>query len=153
MPKKKDEKSVRVTQVCRSLIAQNVLQMSQEIKEKKKAAEMEREESKAKKKCHFEIFVKVKDICVCWKNKCVASGLKQCTICLCVMKSNCTKSKYKGGDGKMPVMDFLDHNKHKTRKIPQEHIDIDYECSDADFDDSSGYEPPLMVGWGEDEEF
>ena len=34
-PKKKDKKSVQVTQVCGSLIAQNVLQMSQEIKEKK----------------------------------------------------------------------------------------------------------------------
>lgn len=49
MLKKKDEKSVCVTQVYGSLTAQNVFQMSQEIKEKKKAAEMKtRKQSKEK---------------------------------------------------------------------------------------------------------
>lgn len=62
MLKKKDEKSVCVTQVYGSLIAQNVFQMSQEIKEKK-AAEMKKE-SKAKKKfvkdkVHFTNFCKM----------------------------------------------------------------------------------------------
>ena len=47
--KKKDEKSVCVTQVYGSLTAQNVFQMSQEIKEKKKAAGIKtRKQSKEK---------------------------------------------------------------------------------------------------------
>lgn len=48
MLKKKDEKSVCVTQVYGSLIAQNVFQMSQEIKEKKAAEMKTRKQSKEK---------------------------------------------------------------------------------------------------------
>ena len=73
---------------------------------------MKREESKVKKKCQFKIFVKCKDNCVCCK-KCVASGLKQCTICLCLVKSNFTDSKYKGGDRQKRSMDFVNQNNKK----------------------------------------
>ena len=58
----KIERSVYITQVCGSLIAQNVSQMTQEIKEKTEAAEMKRAENKAKKKLQSEIFLKSTDI-------------------------------------------------------------------------------------------
>ena len=54
----KIKRSVYITQVCGSLIAQNVSQMKQEIKEKTEAAEMKTAENKAKKKLQSEIFLK-----------------------------------------------------------------------------------------------
>ena len=53
------------------------------------------------------------------------------------MSSNCTKTKCKDGGGQKLIMDQVEYNKYKTPKILQKRIDIDYQSSDDDFDDSS----------------
>ena len=49
------------------------------------------------------------------KNKCVASILNQCTLCLCVIKSNCTKTKCNCDDGQKPVIDLVDYDQQDTK--------------------------------------
>ena len=128
VPKKKDDKSVCVSR----LWILNSRKCFANIAKHEKKEKSNWNESKPKKKCQFvkfkcilQIFVKCKDTCVGAKNSYVASSLKQFTVCPCVMKSNCTKAKWKNDDGQKPIMDLVDYSKHKAQEIPQKCFDID----------------------------
>lgn len=102
-PKEKKEK-VRVTQVWGSMTGKNVLSMVKDIEEKKSQAKERKEVSQKKKEEEKVKFLKCKDNCVCEGGECIAKGLKQCTVCGEILRSQCTKAKCKNDDGQKPLM-------------------------------------------------
>ena len=102
-PKEEKTKAIRVTQVHGSMEGKKILEEVRRISDQK-AIVMEKKESKAKEKeGQKEIFLQCKIKCVCNKKVCAVSQLRQCSVCLNVLKSTCSKVTCKV-DGKKPVM-------------------------------------------------
>ena len=86
-------KPVRVTQVCRSMEVKNVLEKVLLVQDKKKEKEEKKKKRGDKKEQRLEAFCRCKDSCVCIKQsgKCHVFGLRYCSQCKSVLKSDCTK--------------------------------------------------------------
>ena len=97
-------KNVRVTQVHGSLDGSQVLEMREKIEAEKKEKQTRKEMSMIEKETRAELFIKCRESCVCSKDLCNASGLKQCSSCKDVIKSHCSKAKCKKTDGTKPDM-------------------------------------------------
>ena len=83
----KKTKAKRVTQVCGSMRANEMLAKVQEIKAQEKEKE-EKRKINAQKEDLKITFIHCKDMCVCeGKNKCAAAGLKMCEVCNNVLRS------------------------------------------------------------------
>ena len=106
-PKKDQEKLTRATLVHGSLHGTEILKIVKEIKQKKVDAEEKKEKKKEDQLNLIERFIRCKDQCVCLQVPCMAAGLKRCTICHNVLKSNCTKSSCRGESGEKPKMECV----------------------------------------------
>ena len=87
-PKQDTEKPTRVTQGHGSLHGSEIIKRVKEIKQKKLEAEEKEEEKKTQQRNMVEKFIKCKNGCTCEEVSCKAAGLKQCSICHNVLKSN-----------------------------------------------------------------
>ena len=99
----KKSKLVRLTQVRGSMRAANILEKVKERNaveaeklQKKTAAATTREKMRL-------AFILCNETCQCNTPECIITGLKQCPVCLNVLKSSCSKSSCMI-DGKKPVM-------------------------------------------------
>ena len=101
-PKLSSEK-IRVTQVFGSMEGKKVKELVQEIKQKKKDAEIRKEEKTKEKQEGKDAFIRCKTECVCKKKVCAASGFRQCPKCLNILRSVCSKVACQD-DGKKPKM-------------------------------------------------
>ena len=100
---KKATPTTRVTQVHGSMRAKDIAAKVKEIRDEKLKKQTEKEEAKKKKEEMKETFIKCKTQCTCLQRKCLASGLKQCPICLNVLRSVCSKISCKV-NGIKPLM-------------------------------------------------
>ena len=66
---------------------------SKDIEDEQQEKEKVREGTVIKKKQQKENFVRCKESCVCKEKICKAAGLKECSVCGDVMKSQCSKAR------------------------------------------------------------
>ena len=93
---KKATSTTRVTQVHGSMRAKDVAARVKEIRDEKVKRESEKEEAKKKREKIKETFIQCKTRCTCSQQKCLASGLKQCPVCLNnVLRLVCSKASCK----------------------------------------------------------
>ena len=104
--KPKKTKNQRITSVHGSMTAKNILKRVKENNKKNEEKELKKKENKEKKLKEGEMFIRCKDKCVCEKpnGKCVTIGLKQCSSCKSVLKSQCGKKACRSPDGAKPFM-------------------------------------------------
>ena len=102
-PAKVATEKIRVTQVCGSMTGKNVIELVKEIKEKKVESERQKQVKLSRKQDDKDLFLRCKDECVCNTEPCLASKLRQCSICLNIQKSQCNKKSCKQ-DGVAPTM-------------------------------------------------
>ena len=102
----KKSKNQRITSVHGSMTAKNILKVVKENNKKKEENEQKKKENKERKAKEGEMFLLCKDKCQCSRpdGKCAAIGLKQCTVCQSVLKSQCGKKACRSTDGSKPVM-------------------------------------------------
>ena len=138
--KPKKTKNQRITSVHGSMTAKNVLSIVKENNRKNNEKEKKKKENKEKRLKESEVFLLCKDKCQCEKpnGKCEALGLKQCSICNSVLKSQCGKKACRTPDGAKPLMiKVVESRIQKNNKISvsenssgEEHgvfYDVDYE--------------------------
>ena len=130
------KEKVRVTQVCGSMKGKKVLEISKQLKEKKDQEEKEKKEKVKLKEERRSAFLQCKEKCTCSKDPCLATGLRQCSVCLNVQKSQCSKKNCKI-DGKPPHMITAAKGKQlkKRKRVQNEESE-----SDCDSDDDTGSE-------------
>ena len=140
--KPKEKKKTRVTQVCGSMSGNDVLSAVKEIEAKKKEAQNRKEANQAKKENEKIAFLKCIEKCSCTASKCHAAGLKQCTSCGDILKSQCTKAKCRGDNGEKPVMKTsasqsmsVKHKPKVFKREPESSDETDDEISDDSDDD------------------
>ena len=85
-----------------------------EEEEKIKVAESNRK--LLKKEQRQENFIRCKDICICSQDICLANGLKQCTSCKDIIKSQCSKRKCKVLGVKPVMLNASSNKKGKSIK-------------------------------------
>ena len=133
---KEDKKKTRVTQVCGSMTGQDVLFMVKEIEAKKAEVKQRKDEKQAKKGNEKIAFLRCQESCVCSTPRCSATGLKRCTSCGDVLKSQCSKAKCKGDNGEKPLMDGLNSSsKKKSSFLEPDESDEDFEMSEISVED------------------
>ena len=94
--KVKKSKNFRITQVCGSLRAKDILSKCEELEAEENEKKMLIAAEKEKKDEIKKDFLKCKDGCQCGDSQeCKAIGLKQCTVCFNVLKSQCNKANCK----------------------------------------------------------
>jgi len=89
VPKKK--RSMRITQVHGSMEGSKILELREAAENEQREKEKLKEDKKLKKATQRDIYLSCKEQYVCTNNKCLSSGLKQCSVCGFVLKSNCAK--------------------------------------------------------------
>ena len=85
------KKQVRVTQICGSMTARDVISTVKDVQEKKDDVLKAKDKRMSDKLEREKVFLVCQSKCTCKKNACNASGLKQCPVCKDVMKSACRK--------------------------------------------------------------
>ena len=116
--------------------AKKVIDLLNEIEEKKEKQAKSKEEAVKKKQDAKHAFLKCKIQCCCEQKKCMAIGLKQCPVCQDILKSTCSKGKCQV-DGKKPIMVLPAVATASTSKkkdwVPSDSDDnIDFEESESD---------------------
>ena len=145
MPMKKIEskksKNIRLAQTHGSMRLKDMLTKVYE----KNAAEEEKqkkkddvEKNKEEIRAAFDI---CKESCAC-DGVCVVKGLKQCPVCLNILKSQCSTSSCTGENGQKPKMIAPSYSsKRRSNKVKrilnlaEESVDSDFDDDVSDFDD------------------
>ena len=92
----KKSKNFRITQVCGNLSAKDILSKREELEAEENEKKSLLAAKKAKKDEMKKNFLQCKDGCQCEDfSECKAIGLKQCTVCLNILKSQCNKANCK----------------------------------------------------------
>ena len=91
-------------------------ELREAMKEEKKEKEAKKTQNLLNKAKRQENFIRCKDSCVCSQDVCLASGLKQCTLCKDVMKTQCSKGKCKVSGVKPVMLTVSFDQKHKRPK-------------------------------------
>ena len=132
-------KNFRITQTSGSLAGKDILKKREELEAKD---ELKRKSIEEKRQCKEKgrlAFLKCKDGCVCIGPVCEAEGLKQCTFCESIMKSQCSKAQCKLAAGGKPMMIAPKHvtskpKVTKARKTKESKYDDIYDTSDSSDD-------------------
>ena len=150
-PKKANAK--RVTQVCGSMRAKEMLSKVQEMKAQEKEKEEKRKKDAQKREDIKIAFMRYKDKCVCdGKRKCAAVGLKMYEVCSNV-QSTCGKAACKT-DGKRPMM-ILPACSQSTSAGSKRKLWYDqseFESPDSDISEQSNFSGKHDVGHGDESE-
>ena len=131
----KKSKNIRITQTHGSMRANDMLTQvrnrNQEEAEKLKKKK-DSEDLKVKLQASFAL---CKEKCVC-KGVCVVKGLRQCSVCLCVQKSQCSKTSCNDETGKKPVMILSSSSStvNRKRRLMKEILYANSSDSDSDSD-------------------
>ena len=105
-----EKKSVRVTNVYGSMRAKDKASQVKVIKKKNTEAEKAKKEKANQKEENEVDFLKCKDKCTCSNEKCLAIGLKQCSICKNVLRSLCSKAGCKvNGQKRVMILPAKSH--------------------------------------------
>lgn len=119
--------NLRITNQHGSMTAKEVLVLVKEQRKEREEQEKRKQEARDKRKLQEAAFTKCKKKCVCGKpdGSCEALGLKQCTSCGSVLKSQCSKKKCLV-DGKKPKMTVIIQEQLSEDEMSEED-DFDYE--------------------------
>ena len=114
--KPKKSKNIRITSVHGSMTAKDILSAVKENNKKNEENEKKKKDTKEMKQKESEMFILCKNQCKCEQpdGKCAAIGLKQCTVCHSVLKSQCTKKGCRTEDGNKPSMMKVSEAKKKN---------------------------------------
>ena len=143
-PDKASTGTTRVTQVHGSMRAKDVASKVKEIKEEKLRIQAAKEAKKTQKEERKETFIRCKTKCSCNQKKCLALGLKQCSVCLNVLRSVCSKAACRV-DGEKPAMILP----AKQQSFPSKRLfeaDSDEEDDEDDIEELSSSEEDCFSG-------
>ena len=101
---KPKRKSVRVTQVHGSMEAGKVLEKVMEKRQEEEMIEEGKRQKRREKENREEQFKLCEVTCVCGEKPCVILGMKKCTSCQRVLKSQCQQRSCVNADGERPKM-------------------------------------------------
>lgn len=78
-----------------SMEGKKIMERIEELKQVEEEKNTSKEEKRLVKVRQEEAFIRCKERCVCLQNVCGAKGLRQCSSCMQVMKSKCSKRNCK----------------------------------------------------------
>ena len=100
----KKSKNFRITQVHGSLTGQDILKKREEMEREEQAKLDKIEQKKGMKDELKRTFLVCEEECKCGDEVCKAKGLKKCSLCGSVMKSQCSKVNCRIASGGKPLM-------------------------------------------------
>jgi hypothetical protein len=137
----KKTKVKRITQIHGSLLASDLLERVKDMNEKEKEKDDKKKAAEKRKPDLKEAFNRCRDICEC-NEKCIVAGMRQCSRCSDVLKTQCAKAGcIVDGEKPQMLMSALSsgpsrckQNKIASRKL----MYAKGSSEDSDSDNSSG---------------